>query len=49
MAVILRYYENLGHREIADALNTTVKGAERLLARARASLEPRLRDLLDCE
>ena len=49
MAVILRYYENQGHREIADALETTVKGAERLLARARAALEPLLRDFLDLE
>jgi DNA-directed RNA polymerase specialized sigma24 family protein len=47
MAVILRYYENLGHQEIAAALGTTVKGAERLLARARALLEPRLRDFQD--
>ncbi len=39
MAVILRYYENLGYREIAAVLKTTVKGAERFLARARANLE----------
>jgi RNA polymerase sigma-70 factor, ECF subfamily len=49
MAVVLRYYENLGHREIADALETTVKGAERLLARARAALEALLRDFLGGE
>lgn len=42
MAVILRYYEGLGYREIATALDTTIKGAERLLARARATLEDRL-------
>jgi len=42
MAVILRYYEGLGYREIAAALDTTVKGVERLLARARAVLEDRL-------
>ncbi|MHB8954527.1 MAG: RNA polymerase sigma factor, partial [Pirellulaceae bacterium] len=47
MAVILRYYENLGYQEIADALQTSVKGAERLLARARATLESRLSGLLD--
>lgn len=49
MAIVLRYYENQGHKEVADALDTTVKGAERLLARARASLEPLLRDFLDKE
>ena len=47
MAVILRYYEDLGYREIAVALDTTVKGAERLLARARATLEDRLEGFLE--
>jgi len=47
MAVVLRHYEDLGYREIAAALNTTDKGAERLLARARASLEQQLGGLLD--
>jgi len=42
MAVVLRYYEDLGYREIAAVLDTTDKGVERLLARARASLEDRL-------
>ena len=42
MAVILRYYEGLGYREIAASLDTTVKGAERLLARARTALGDRL-------
>ena len=42
MAVILRYYENLGYREIATVLKTTEKAVERLLARARATLEGRL-------
>ena len=46
MAVILRYYEDLGYREIAAALDTTVKGAERLLARARTTLEDRLEGFL---
>ncbi len=46
MAVILRYYEGLGYQEIATALDTTVKGAERLLARARTTLESRLGHLL---
>ena len=47
MAVILRYYEGLGYREIAVALSTTVKGAERLLARARAALKDRLGGFLE--
>lgn len=47
MAVVLRYYENLGHQEIAASLGTTAKGAERLLARARTSLEPLLAGLRD--
>jgi RNA polymerase sigma-70 factor (ECF subfamily) len=47
MAVILRYYEDLGYREIAAALKTTDKGAERLLARARANLEHRLGRFLE--
>lgn len=42
MAVVLRYYEDLSYREIAVALNTTDKGVERLLARARTALEERL-------
>ncbi len=37
-AVILRYYHNLGYEEISAAIGTTVKGVERLLARARAAL-----------
>jgi RNA polymerase sigma-70 factor (ECF subfamily) len=37
-AVILRYYHDLGYEEIAAVLATTVKGAERLLARGRAAL-----------
>jgi RNA polymerase sigma-70 factor (ECF subfamily) len=47
MAVVLRYYEDLGYREIAAALNTTDKGVERLLARARATLEDRLGGFLE--
>jgi len=47
MAVVLRYYENLGHQEIAVSLGTTAKGAERLLARARDTLEPLLAGLRD--
>jgi RNA polymerase sigma-70 factor, ECF subfamily len=47
MAVILRYYEDLSYREIAAVLNTTLKGVERLLARARASLEGHLSGFLE--
>ncbi len=47
MAVVLRYYEGLGYREIAIALDTTVKGAERLLARARTALESCLGQFLE--
>ena len=47
MAVILRYYEDLSYREIAAAMSTTIKGVERLLARARASLEGQLGEFLE--
>ena len=47
MAVVLRYYEDLGYREIAAVLSTTDKGVERLLARARATLEDRLGGFLE--
>jgi RNA polymerase sigma-70 factor (ECF subfamily) len=42
LAIVLRYYENLGYGEIASALSTTAKAVERLLARGRE----RLRDVL---
>ena len=38
-AVVLRYYEGLSGREIAVAMETSLKAVERLLARARATLE----------
>jgi len=38
MAVILRYYEDLDYRAIAEAMDTTEKAVERLLARARVAL-----------
>jgi len=38
MAVVLRYYEDLEYRAIADAMDTTEKAVERLLARARVAL-----------
>jgi RNA polymerase sigma-70 factor, ECF subfamily len=44
LAIVLRYYENLGYEEIASALETTTKAIERLLARGRE----RLRDVLGC-
>jgi RNA polymerase sigma-70 factor, ECF subfamily len=46
LAVILRYYHDLGYEEIAATLGTTVKGAERLLARARSSLRGGLGEIL---
>ena len=46
-AVVLRYYENLGYREIAESLGTSEKAVERLLSRARATLEPLLEGLLE--
>jgi RNA polymerase sigma-70 factor, ECF subfamily len=39
MAVLLRYYEDLDYRAIANAMDTTEKAVERLLARARAALK----------
>jgi len=44
--VVLRYYEGLDGRETAAAMETSVKAVERLLARARKTLEARLRDFL---
>jgi RNA polymerase sigma-70 factor (ECF subfamily) len=38
MAVVLRYYEDMDYRAIADAMDTTEKAVERLLARARVAL-----------
>jgi len=38
MAVVLRYYEGMAGREVAEAMGTTPKAVERLLARARAKL-----------
>lgn len=42
LAIVLRYYEDLGYGEIALALETTAKAVERLLSRGRE----RLRDAL---
>jgi RNA polymerase sigma-70 factor, ECF subfamily len=46
MAVILKYYEGLGYQEISQAMQITEKAVERLLARARASLQAALLDLV---
>jgi RNA polymerase sigma-70 factor (ECF subfamily) len=43
LAIWLRYFENLSYLEIAEALQVTVKAAERLLANGREALLPRLR------
>lgn len=42
LAVLLKYYEGLGYKELAEALETSEKGAERLLSRAREELLHRL-------
>lgn len=47
MAIILRYYEDLGYREMAEALDVSEKAAERLLARARKTLRGILPDRLE--
>ena len=44
MATVLRYYEDLSYREIAEAMDATPKAVERLLARARKSLGKELRE-----
>lgn len=43
LVIVLRYFEGLSGAEIAEAMKTSPKGIERLLARARQSLEPLLR------
>ena len=47
MAVVLKYYEGLGYREISEAMETTVKGVERLLARGREALGRSLLTIFD--
>ena len=46
LAVILRYYENYGYREIAESLEVTEKAAERLLARGREAISTLLKGSL---
>jgi RNA polymerase sigma-70 factor (ECF subfamily) len=38
MAIILRYFESMNYREIATAMDTSVKAVERLLANGRGCL-----------
>jgi len=47
MAIVLKYSEGIGYREIAATLEVTEKAVERLLARGRASLEEYLRNFLE--
>jgi len=47
MAVVLRYFEGLSGREIAAAMQVSVKGVERLLARARRALEVLLEEFFE--
>ena len=47
MAVILFYFEDLSHSEIASVVRTSVKAVERLLARARNSLAETLGEFLE--
>lgn len=47
IAIVLRYYEGLDYRSIADAMETTEKAIERLLARGRARLQQELADFLE--
>jgi len=42
MVVILKYYEGLRYSEISQVLGTTVKAVERLLGRARLTLQSAL-------
>lgn len=46
-AIVLKYNEGLAVREVAEAMQLSVKAVERLLARGRATLERRLARLLD--
>lgn len=45
-AIVLRYYERLSYKEIAEVTGTSRKGVERLLARGRAALTEILRERL---
>ena len=43
-ALILRHFEDLSYRKIADAMDTSVKAVERLLTRARDALQASLNE-----
>lgn len=45
MAVILRFYDGLSYSEIASCLASTTKAVERLLARARVTLQEELQEV----
>ena len=47
MALVLRYFEGLSGAEMAEAMGRSAKAVERLLARARESIEPQLRRFLE--
>ena len=47
MAVVLRYFEGLSGAEMAEAMGRSGKAVERLLSRAKSTLEPQLRHLLE--
>jgi RNA polymerase sigma-70 factor (ECF subfamily) len=47
MAIILRYYQGVGYEELAAVLGSSTKGAERLLARGRATLRTILGEWLE--
>jgi RNA polymerase sigma-70 factor (ECF subfamily) len=47
MAVVLRYFQGLSVAEIAEAMDTSVKAVEGLLARARERLESVLAELME--
>lgn len=49
MAVVLRYFDGLACREVADAMGLSDKAVERLLARARTFLEEHLARELSSE
>ncbi|HEB68090.1 MAG TPA: sigma-70 family RNA polymerase sigma factor [Desulfobulbus sp.] len=42
MAVVLKYYEGLSYKDIAQAMDTSIKAVERLLGRARNTLQSSL-------
>lgn len=46
-AIVLRYWEGLSTREMADVMQTSAKAVERLLGRGRAALQGRLARLLE--